>query len=569
MLGWLLAGTALRLGSFTGGTAVSGDLRALHRGVDLAIGTPGRLVDLMRREKLSLGHLEVVVLSTRPTRCSTSVSARIWRRCWARRRSIGAPCCSRRRCRPRSARWRGVFSATRWRSTSAPAPALPPASAAARPAAAAHDDITYVAHLIAGGDRLAAVVNLLRASPDARAIVFCTTRDGVGVVHRELCARGFAATAISGERAQAERDRALDQVRQGEARILVATNVAARGIHLPDVDLIVHADLPLNADSLTHRSGRTGRAGRKGTAVVIASLSERRKAERLLASANVRVPWTAPPSAKQIASAARAQLIDGLLAEGTLDGAAATGEDAGAEVATSDGDLLAPFRGKLSVEDLARKLLARELARLPAGEKLLPVTLPSAGGERGFSRGGSEGPPRNRAPGDFARAGVRFRVNLGGKDQADPRWLLPLICRRGGVTRREVGAIRIGPHETIFEIAGDAAADYALAAAETDPRAPHVRVERIDGNAGAATREEPAPDARPHATKPHATWKAARREAVRSEAPLREAASVEAAFRQAGCGESAPRQATRAARIGRATARRRRPALQASARCPS
>jgi ATP-dependent RNA helicase DeaD len=246
--------------------------------------------------------------------------------------------------------------------------------------------------------------------------------------------------------------------------------------------------------------------------VVIATLAERRKAERLLAMAQVRVPWTTPPSAKQIAAAARTQLIDGLLAEATLDGAAASGvqADAGAETETGEDDLLAPFRGKLSAEDLARRLLARELERLPAGEKLAPVPLPSAGGERGFGRGAPERPSRNRTPGDFAREGVRFRVNLGGKDQADPRWLLPLICRRGGVTRREVGAIRIGPQETVFEIAGDAAGDFALAAAETDPRAPHVRVERIDSGAGATTFDARPPHAampfatKPQSPKPHA-----------------------------------------------------------------
>ena len=119
-------------------------------------------------------------------------------------------------------------------------------------------------------------------------------------LHAALMARGFTATAISGERAQADRDRALELIRSGRAEVLVATNVAARGLHLPDVDLIIHADLPLNAESLTHRSGRTGRAGRKGTAVVLASLTERRKAERLLMSARVPVVWTAPPSAESI-----------------------------------------------------------------------------------------------------------------------------------------------------------------------------------------------------------------------------------------------------------------------------
>src|SRR5437667_333126 len=86
-------------------------------------------------------------------------------------------------------------------------------------------------------------------------------------------------------RSPAERTRALAALREDEADVLVATNVAARGLDLPEVDLVVHADLPLNAEALTHRSGRTGRAGRKGKSVLIATLAERRKAERLFANA--------------------------------------------------------------------------------------------------------------------------------------------------------------------------------------------------------------------------------------------------------------------------------------------
>jgi ATP-dependent RNA helicase DeaD len=354
--------------------------------------------------------------------------------------------------------------------------------------AGAHEDITYVAHLIAGNDRLAAVINVLRGSGASRAIVFCTTRDAVGGLHRELVARGFAATAISGERAQAERDRALDQLRHGEARILVATNVAARGLHLPDVDLIVHADLPLNVESLTHRSGRTGRAGRKGVAVVIASLAERRKAERLFLSARLRPEWTAPPSARAIAAAARTRLGDSLT--GVEDAAGEAAETPGVAVADDELDLmLAELRERMPIDQLARRLLARELARLPVGE-------PCAGGAR-TDRNAEPLSARRRGPADFARESVLFRVNLGTQDQADPRWLLPLICRRGGVTRREVGAIRVGPHETLFEIAGDAAADYALSASQSDPRAPNVRVERVDGGGGNGARPSPARVERP------------------------------------------------------------------------
>ena len=521
-LGWLMASTSLRLASFTGGTAVGGDLRALHRGVDVAIGTPGRLVDLMRREKLALGQVEVVVLDEADEMLDLGFREDL-------ETLLGAAPVARRTLLLSATLPSEIRALARrfQRDALAIDPRKGGADAAGgRAAPGAHDDITYVAHLIAGGDRLAAVVNLLRASADARAIVFCTTRDAVGSLHRELVARGFAATAISGERAQAERDRALDQVRQGEAQILVATNVAARGLHLPDVDLIIHADLPLNAESLTHRSGRTGRAGRKGTAVVIASLAERRKAERLLAAAQVRVPWTAPPSGKQIAAAARARLMESLLAE------AADGEvNAGAGVDEGD-DLLAPFAGKISSDDLARRLLARELQHLPVGETLAPVILPSADSDRRFGAAGSQPLARRRDPGEMARQGVMFRVNLGAQDQADPRWLLPLICRRGGVTRREVGAIRVGPSETLFEIAGDAAADFALSASQSDPRAPQVRMEPVDAAAvslpprapveSAPRRSFPAPPRAPlarHEGTRAKTFGAARRPASGAAAP--------------------------------------------------
>ena len=258
-LAWLLADTRLRLASFTGGTPVGGDLRTLERGVDVVIGTPGRLVDLLRRERLPLGGLKAVVLDEADEMLDLGFREdleTILKAAPAERRTLLLSATIPPEIRAMAKRFQRDAVAIDPRRSQ-------PGGATA---SQAHDDISYVAHLVSGGDRLGAVVNVLRASDSERAIVFVTTREAVADLHAALIARGFAATAISGDRAQAERDRALDQLRRGEVRILVATNVAARGLHLPDVDLIVHADLPLNAESLTHRSGRTGRAGRKGTA---------------------------------------------------------------------------------------------------------------------------------------------------------------------------------------------------------------------------------------------------------------------------------------------------------------
>jgi ATP-dependent RNA helicase DeaD len=474
-LGWLLKDTKLRLASFTGGTAVSGDLRVLQRGLDIAIGTPGRLVDLLRRQRLELADIEVAVLDEADEMLDLGFREDLQTLLQA------APATRRTLMLSATIPPEIQSLARRFQRDALP---IDPRKDAGAPARGAHGDITFVAHLIAAADRLAVVVNLLRAAGNGRAIVFCTTREGVSRLHTALVARGFAATAISGDRAQAERDRALDQVRKGDARVLVATNVAARGIHLPDVDLIVHADLPLNAESLTHRSGRTGRAGRKGTAVVLAGLSERRKAERLLSAAHVPVVWTAPPSADAITAAARERLAEQLLQDTPTDDAAPA-EDPAAE------EMLKRMETTLPIRDLARRLLLREFGRLPIGERVHHVPVPGPGSARdsrsGDDRFGDDrfgGPPAGRRPGrgEGSRPGVQFRVNIGARDNADPRWLLPLFCRRGGITSRDVGAIRIGPNETSFEINPDVAADFARAASERDPRAPNVTIEQARSN---------------------------------------------------------------------------------------
>ncbi len=497
-LGWLLRDTKLRLASFTGGTPVSGDLRVLQKGLDIVIGTPGRLVDLLKRQRLELADVRAVVLDEADEMLDLGFREDLQTLLQA------AP--ETRRTLLLSATLPSEIQALA-RRFQKDALRIDPRKDGDRAAPGAHDDITYVAHLIAGADRLAVVVNVLRASGDGRAIVFCTTREGVARLHAALLLRGFSATAISGERAQAERDRALEQLRKGDARVLVATNVAARGLHLPDVDLIVHADLPLNAESLTHRSGRTGRAGRKGTAVVIASMTERRKAERLMMSAHVPVVWTAPPSAESITAAARLRLGQELMQAATLG-------DANQEDPAAD-EMVKRLAETLPAHEIARRLLLREFARLPVGERVHHVAVPGperrdrfaparSGQDRDHDRDHDRGDGRRPGRGDFAREGVVFRVNIGAKDNADPRWLLPLICRRGGVISKDVGAIRVGPSETLFEISGDAARDFALSAAERDPRAPHVIFEPAnapprpaDNRDRDARERRPLVDARP------------------------------------------------------------------------
>jgi ATP-dependent RNA helicase DeaD len=459
-LAWLFARAKVHVAAFTGGSDLRQDLKKLHAGVDIVVGTPGRLVDLLSRGALHLEAVQTAVLDEADEMLDMGFHEDL-------ETLLGAA----------TARTRThMFSAT------LPKPILALAANYQKHAVrldarklgekgeGSHEDIRYVTHLIAIGDRTPAVINVLRQNPDQRAIVFGTTRDGVADLHRELVRQGFRAVVLSGDRAQTERNRALAALREGEAQVLVATNVAARGLDLPEVDLVVHADLPLNSEALTHRSGRTGRAGRKGTSVLIANLAERRKAERLLASARVAFTWTAAPSAAEIASAGERRL------EAALVAAAEESREPSASVQAAAERLAKGIKK----DALIHLLLARELARVAKGENLKPVDLTVV--SRDAFR--PTGPPPDRE--EFSRDAVRFRVNLGADSRAEPGWLLPLICRRGGVTRREVGSIRVvGPGHSEFEIAGHAASDFALAASQPDPRAPHVHIERIQGFSGA------------------------------------------------------------------------------------
>jgi len=450
-LAWLFGETGARVLAFTGGTDLRRDARALERGVEIVVGTPGRLVDLMQRGSLDLGGVQALVLDEADEMLDMGFRE-------ALESLLGAAAPERRTL---------LFSAT----LPPPIRALaqryqrdslqldPRTAAGGRGEAAPHEDIRHVVHLCANGERLAALVNVLLVHDDERAVVFCRTRENVADLHRQLGLRGFSAESISGERAQEERTRALEALRDGRVRVLVATDVAARGLDLPDLGLVIHADLPESAESLTHRSGRTGRAGRKGVNILLVEKGAMRRAERLMREAGLRVEWTQAPSADAVAAHGRERLVEEIaaLVEGPVT-------DEARALATR---LLSAH----AAEELVAGLVGRLLATRPRGERLTPVAT-SAGHSpslRGQARAGTRGEM------------VLFQVNLGENDGAEPNWILPLVCRRGAITRRDIGAIRVARDRTVFEVSATVAGEFAANASERDPRAPHVRIELASG----------------------------------------------------------------------------------------
>jgi ATP-dependent RNA helicase DeaD len=518
-LSWLYAKAGARVISCVGGMDVRREQRALQDGAHIVVGTPGRLRDHLERGRLDIAALRAVVLDEADEMLDLGFREDlqfILEATPAERRTL-------------------LFSATIAREIAALArdyqrDALRIDTAQRdRP----HGDIAYQAVRVAPNDVEHAVVNLLRFHEVRAALVFCSTRETVRRLHGSLLERGFDAVALSGEMTQAERTRALQSLRDGRSRVCVATDVAARGLDLPDLGLVIHADLPTNRETLLHRSGRTGRAGRKGVSALIVPSTRRRRAEGLLSAAGVQAEWIAPPVAEDIRTRDQERLLsDPLLTEA-----------AGEEDLTLANALLA----ERSPVDIAAALIRLHRSRLPAPEDLLDLGPDRAvrparaqdRGDRAFDRGGERAhgdrqnfdrqtfdrPHAERddaapSPGrrDFG-ASAWYVMSVGRQKNADPRWLLPLICRLGHLTKKDIGAIRIFDRETRFEIAEEAVERFNASIAKAGKDEVRIRPD-----AGGGERPQKAADGpvekTPHDKKPFEKKPYAKKREFRSPPPL-------------------------------------------------
>ena len=428
-LTWLYKEAGARIASCVGGMDSRAEQRMLAAGAHIVVGTPGRLRDHLERGRLDLGSLLVAVLDEADEMLDLGFREDlefILDATPAERRTL-------------------LFSATIPKEIASlarryqrDALRLDVGGGKREP----HADIEYRAVTMASHDIERAAVNVLRYFESRATLVFCNTREGVRRLHGRLMERGFDAVSLSGELSQHERTGALQSLRDGRSRVCVATDVAARGLDLPDLDLVIHADLPTNKETMLHRSGRTGRAGRKGTSVLLVPYPKRRKAEILFTSAGVDAGWSDPPSAELIRSRDQERLLaDPILAE---------------EPAEEDLALARTLLEGRPAEWIAAALVRTHRARLPAPEDQFDVA--PAAPVRDPTARFVKAP---REPQRTAGGGAWFRLTLGRRSNADPKWLIPLICRLGNVTKADIGSIRIFDTDTRFEIVAETAERFA------------------------------------------------------------------------------------------------------------
>ncbi|MBD2841968.1 DEAD/DEAH box helicase [Erythrobacter rubeus] len=442
-LSWLYGKAGARVTTCVGGMNPSQERKALRSGATIVVGTPGRLRDHLERGALDLSELAVAVLDEADEMLDMGFREEL-------EAILDATPEGRRTL---------LFSATMPRPIEALARRyqLNSLRIATIGKERGHGDIAYQAVTVSPTEIENAVVNLLRYHEAETAILFCGTRDKVRHLHATLQERGFGVVALSGEHSQQERNQALQALRDKRARVCVATDVAARGIDLPSVSLVVHVEIPRDAETLQHRSGRTGRAGKKGTAVLIVPFSRRRRVESMLRNAKITADWTDAPDRDAIKAKDHERLLSELLAPSDFDEA--------------DRVIARKILAERSAEDVAAMLVRSHRAKMPEPEELTANT-PEA---------------RREAQKERHRPGfedtVWFKMDIGRRQNADVRWILPLICRRGHVTRNEIGAIRIAQTETFFQIPrahADKFADAVQRTADSDRDDKPVHIELSD-----------------------------------------------------------------------------------------
>lgn len=455
-LQWLYAPTNAVITSCVGGMDMRKERRTLAQGAHIVVGTPGRLRDHIDRGSLQLNDIKTVVLDEADEMLDLGFRddlEYILETTPEDRRTL-------------------MFSATVPRTITNMAKRYQ--NDALRIATASeekqHVDIEYRALMVNHRDVENGIINVLRYYDAKNTIVFCATRAAVARMTSRFSNRGFSVVALSGELSQEQRSHALQAMRDGRAKVCIATDVAARGIDLPDLELVIHADLPTNKETLLHRSGRTGRAGRKGVSALMVPANLRGRAERLLRWANVDATWANPPSADDILARDDERILADPLLVNPVDETETTFIE----------QLLATH----SAEQIAAAFVRSHRNSKSAPEELMEISVKPARNQKGQGRGADrdfDAPPRGpRQTAEFEN-GKWISLSIGRNQKAEPRWLLPMLCKSSGLTKRKIGSIKIRNEETYVEISNDSFDGFLTAIGPNQTLEKSIRVTQIDG----------------------------------------------------------------------------------------
>ena len=443
-----------------GGSPYGPQIGALKRGAQVVVGTPGRVIDLIEKGALDLSNVRMLVLDEADEMLRMGFAEDV------ETIASSAP----------DDRLTALFSATMPAAIEKVAREhlKDPVKVAVSTESSTVDTIrqTYAVvpykHKIGALSRVLATraQHIAKGQEEADAtIVFVRTRADVEEVSLELSGRGFRAAGISGDVAQTERERMVERLKNGSLDVLVATDVAARGLDVEHISLVVNFDVPREPEAYVHRIGRTGRAGREGRALTFFTPREHGRLRRIEKLTGTEMEEVEIPSPTAVSEFRARRLLEGLAARierGRLD---------------MYKGLLADMGEESSVEDIAAALMAtavgdegpaprREKDRRGNGKIRREERLDESGEFVGASfeagrdkdrplKGGANGARRRGGGRPAPGSGTRYRIEVGKKDRVKPGSIVGAIAGEGGIDGRDIGNIEIYPTFSLVDITAD------------------------------------------------------------------------------------------------------------------
>lgn len=442
-----------------GGSPYGPQIGALKRGAQVVVGTPGRVIDLIEKGALDLSNVRMLVLDEADEMLRMGFAEDV------ETIASSAP----------DDRLTALFSATMPAAIEKVAREhlKDPVKVAVSTESSTVDTIHQTYAVVPYKHKIGALSRVLatraqhikegQEEADA-AIVFVRTRADVEEVSLELSGRGFRAAGISGDVAQTERERMVERLKNGSLDVLVATDVAARGLDVERISLVVNFDVPREPEAYVHRIGRTGRAGREGRALTFFTPREHGRLRRIEKLTGTEMEEVEIPSPAAVSEFRASRLLEGLSARierGRLD---------------MYKRLLADLGDEISVEDIAAALMAtavgdegpaprREKDRRGNGKIRREEQLDESGEFVGATfeagrdkdrplKGGANG-ARRRGGRPAPGSGTRYRIEVGKKDRVKPGSIVGAIAGEGGIDGRDIGNIEIYPTFSLVDITAD------------------------------------------------------------------------------------------------------------------
>ncbi len=409
-----------------GGSSIDTQIRALNKGAQIVVGTPGRTNDLIRRKRLKLGNIQRVILDEADERLTMGFKEEldaILDQTPNEKQTL-------------------LFSATmsrEVRSISKKYMNNPEEISVAKINVGA-ENLKHLYYMVHARDRYEVLKRIADVNPNIYGIVFCRTRRETKEIANKLMQDGYNADALHGDLSQAQRDEVMGRFRKHNLQILVATDVAARGLDVSDLTHVINFDLPDDPEVYTHRSGRTGRAGKSGIAIAIIHMRETRRLKEIEKNSGIKFTKAQVPTGKDICTKQLYSLIDKI------------------EKVEVDEKQIEPFLPEiynkfesLSREELIKHFVSAEFNRFLGYYKNARDLNNADSGRDGRSEG-----RRDRERGKRRESGkssfTRLYINVGEKQKLNPARLIGLINEGLDSNNAEIGKIEILKSFSFFEI---------------------------------------------------------------------------------------------------------------------